>query len=53
MTMIDWERKERIKKFVNEIVDDYEAGLDENDIEDILLRFEDYLMECEEERMKR
>ena len=52
--MMDWQRQERIKKFLDdEIYDDYEGGVDETDLEVILLRFEHFLLHCEAERQKR
>ena len=54
MADTDLKRKERIEKFINEVVyaEYEEEGLDENDIARILLKFWEFLDKCEAERQR-
>ena len=49
----DVQRRKRIKKWIsNYVVPNYENGVDENDLDEILLDFEKFLMEEEARRLQ-
>jgi hypothetical protein len=50
---MDAQRKFRIRSFIDTAVyDEYPDGVDENDLDAILLGFEKFLDECEQERVR-
>ena len=53
MADTDLQRKERIVKFISEVVyAEYEEGVDEGDLAPILLKFWEFLDTCEAERQR-
>ena len=50
---LDRQRKERIAQWICDYLEPrYEDGVDENDLEEVLLAFENFLGECETRRMR-